>query len=185
LLIQWIPESIPYTGKELHSLWIYRNFRLQGNALIAFQGPCEVQTEHLVDQEDALAHAFIYSPLMLHFIGEFFHLSLKEGVFLQRWFMALIREEWEKERPEWRCVRKGDDLYVGNRKLSVSIVTASPISVLLHTGLNIKTQNTQVPTFGLEEAQIHPESFAQKILKAFDEEYRSMEMASCKVKWVF
>ena len=43
-----------------------------------------------MDWEDKLAHDRIDAKEMIHFIGEFFGMSLNEGVLTQRFFMATI-----------------------------------------------------------------------------------------------
>ncbi len=72
---------------------------------------------------------------MLSFITEQFNVELVEGVFRQRLLMCCIKEALEKRGFVVR--RSGDDLFVNDRKLSVSIATKSMTSVLIHTGVNI------------------------------------------------
>ncbi|MGZ3687938.1 MAG: DUF366 family protein, partial [Bdellovibrionota bacterium] len=129
-----------YTGVELRPHFLLSEYGIRGSAVLAFEGPCQVKTEHMVDWEDRLAEDRIEARKMVHFIGEFFGMPLTEGVTLQRLFMSILGETLQRElisarRPE-QVIRDGDDLFVGDRKLSVSIVTASPVSLLLHTGIN-------------------------------------------------
>ena len=42
--------------------------------------------------------------------------------------------------------RKGDDLFLGEGKLSVSIATASPVSTLIHLGVNEDASGAPVTT---------------------------------------
>lgn len=177
-------KELAYTGKELRSLFIFHQFGLQGNALVAFEGPCRVELPEMVDQEDVKANAPIYSPWMLHFLGEFFGEDLEKTLLRQRLLMAVILDLLRETAPgvPWR--RVGNDLYVRNRKVSVSIATASPVSTLLHAGLNVRTRGAPVPAFGLKEAGISPAGLAAKILKRFQEEAEGIAMARCKVRGV-
>jgi len=176
------PEPLPYTGQELRPHFLLTKLGLRGPALGAFIGPCSVKTEHLVDWEDRLAGDRIEARSMVHFLGEFFGQSLKEGVLLQRLLMATIGEVLNERRPG-SVLRRGDDLFHGDRKLSVSIVTASPVSLLLHTGINIDPQGAPVPAIGLPELGISdPKAFAEGILARFHAEAESMEWACAKVR---
>jgi hypothetical protein len=175
-----------YTGVELRPHFLLTELGLQGTALAAFVGPCQVATEHLVDWEDRLAEDHIQAAQMVHFIGEFFGASLREGVLRQRLFMATLREILdgllrEAGKPE-AIVREGDDLFLRGRKLSVSIVTASPVSQLLHVGINVDPGGAPVPAIGLEELGVSPEAFARMALERFASEWGSMEWACTKVR---
>ena len=90
-------------------------------------------------------------------------------------------------RPEQgRLTRSGDDLFVhaagGARKLSVSIVTASPVSLLLHTGINVDPSGAPVPAIGLAELGVEPKAWAEAVLSRFSEEWKEMEWACVKVR---
>ena len=150
---------------------------------MAFLGPCDVKIEALVDLEDVRKKAPIYSPLMVHFLLESFALDLKGGVFLQRLLMARIKELLEEQGAPW-LRREGDDLYQGYKKLSVSIATRSAVSTLLHIGINVRTENTPVPTVGLQDLKVEPVAFAKSALENFRKEYEGSLLAACKVRGV-
>jgi hypothetical protein len=179
---QLIKESLPYLGPELRPHFILSKFKIEGSALIAFRGPCDVKTDHLVDWEDRLANDSIRAKEMVHFLGEFFGITLKEGIWIQRLLvaesLAFLLQSGIK------AIRNGDDLFVNEKKLSVSIVTASPVSVLLHLGINIDSEGAPVKAIGLKDflspAQI--ETFVLHLLSRFQEEYQSVERASVKVR---
>jgi uncharacterized protein len=183
-------ESRAYTGVELRPHFLLTELSLRGTGIGAFIGPCHVQTEHLVDWEDRLALDRIEARSMVHFIGEFFGGSLREGVLIQRLFMALAFETLNARlvngaSPFW-LRRSGDDLFVERvgepRKLSVSIVTASPVSLLLHVGINIDPAGAPVPAIGLAELGIDPREWAAELLRLFAEEWAGMEWACVKVR---
>src|SRR4051794_35290233 len=116
-----------YTGVELRPHFLLTELGMKGSAIGAFIGPCRVQTEHLVDWEDRLAHDRIEAKRMVHWIGEFFGMGLREGVFAQRLLMSIMGEVINEQLGRVAVRRTGDDLFAGDRKLSVSIVTASPV----------------------------------------------------------
>src|SRR6185312_1159611 len=116
-------------------------------------------------------------------IGEFFGMSLNEGVLTQRFFMATIADVLNEGQSKARVTRRGDDLFALERKLSVSIVTASPVSVLLHAGLNIDPTGAPVPAIGLEELGFRKrEALFRLIQERFLEEWNDMKWACTKVR---
>ncbi len=138
----------------------------------------------MVDQADVKAKAPIFSRSMLHFLGEFFDLDLEKTILRQRLLMACMLDSLKEKAPEVQWVRLGDDLFVGNKKASVSIATLSPVSTLIHAGINIVTTGTPVPTFGLNEAKIDPEELAKDVLRRFKHEIDEIGLARCKVRSV-
>ncbi len=184
--IQWLEEVLPYTGVELRPQWLSERTGVFSSSLVAFRGPCLVPTEALVDAEDVQQEARIQSKEMLHFLGEFFHEDLRLSVARQRLLVALFCETIRKHAPrdgEFR--RFGDDIYYcsqqGRKKLTVSIVTASPVSTLLHFGVNIDPSGAPLPAIGLQEFSIDPKDLALEILEKWKEELCSQEQACCKV----
>lgn len=177
----WRDERLNYDGRQLAPHYLLSHYRLEGSVIAAFRGSCRVETEHLVDWEDRLANDSIVAREMVHFLGEFFGWGLREGVLAQRLFMALAFEELH--RLGVRDLRRdGDDLFVGARKLSVSIVTASPVSVLLHAGINIDPEGAPVAAVGLAELDVDPVIWAQALLRRFEEEVRTIGVACTKVR---
>ena len=181
---KYIEDDIKYIGSQLSPHWIYKNFKIQGDAIVAFKGECEVKLTEMVDIEDVINNEPIYSKYMLSFITEQFGVSLSEGVFRQRLLMCIIKELLE-ERGVF-VVRNGDDLMIEGKKLSVSIATKSITSVLIHTGLNILSENAPIKACGLEsELGITDiKELAQEIMKRYSEELDDIYMASTKVRGV-
>lgn len=187
----YIDETIRYTGEELRSHWIYSNFGLLGEAIVAFQGPCDVPIDNMVDLEDVRHNDAIYSMQMLHFIIEIFNLPLREGILIQRLFTSIINTRLDDIIQESglnvTLRRMGDDLFVNKtKKLSVSICTVSPTSTLIHTGLNIESEGTPVDAAGLmSELGISDiQGFAQGCMNALEEEWEDVNRCCCKVKAV-
>ncbi len=176
-------KEIKYTGQELAPHWIYRNFDLHGDAAVAFIGPAQVEVGNMVDLANAKEQAPIYSPLMLNFIIEHFSTDLELAVYRQRLFITCIKEELELF--EVPVARVGDNLYINRAKLSVSVATCSVLSTLIHVGLNISTEGTPVKTAGLEQIGIKDiKSFAQNVLKRYQNELEQIYIARCKVRGV-
>ncbi len=181
-------RQIRYDGRQLAPHWIYRTFDVLGDAVVAFVGPCRVELSEMVDIKDVKAAAPIYSPLMLHLIAEFFSGDLHQTVYRQRLLIVTAKELLET-LTERRITRKGDDLYLPRAdsnlgKLSVSIATASATSTLIHTGFNIQTEGTPVPTVGLAELGVDVPAFASEMLRRYVDEVNDIWLARCKVRAV-
>ena len=179
-----IEKEIKYIGSQLAPHWIYKNFKLQGDAIVAFIGECEVALTEMVDIEDVINNEPIYSKSMLSFITEQFNVNLVEGVFRQRLLICIIKELLE-ERGIF-VVRNGDDLMINGKKLSVSIATKSTTSILIHTGLNILSEGAPVKASGLtsELGITDIKEFALEVMKRYAEELEDINLASTKVRGV-
>ena len=182
---KFIEEEIKYIGSQLAPHWIYKNYKIQGDAIVAFVGECKVDLSEMVDIEDVINNEPIYSKLMLSFITEQFGVELTEGVFRQRLLICIIKELLE-ERGVF-VVRNGDDLMINNRKLSVSIATKSITSVLIHTGLNILSEGAPVAASGLKsELGIDDiKEFAIEVMNRYAAEIDDIMLAGTKVRGVF
>ena len=180
----FIDNEIKYEGWQLCPHWIYKNFKLQGDAIVAFVGECEVKLTEMVDIEDVINNEPIYSKLMLSFISEQFNVGLVEGVFRQRLLICKIKEALEKRG--FMVVRDGDDLFFDNKKLTVSIATKSATSILIHTGVNIISEGAPIKASGLQsDMKISDiKNLAQEIMVQYSEEIDDIVMASTKVRGV-
>lgn len=179
-----LDQEIKYEGYQLAPHWIYKNFKIQGDAIVAFCGECEVKLTEMVDIEDVINNEPIYSKNMLSFITEQFNVNLVEGVFRQRLLICIIKEALERRGVVVR--RSGDDLYLDDKKLTVSIATKSMTSILIHTGINITSIGAPVKACGLENdlGITDINDFAKEILVKYTEELEDIVLASTKVRGV-
>src|SRR5574344_489869 len=95
MLTKFIDNEIKYIGSQLAPHWIYKNFNIQGDAIVAFVGECDVKLSEMVDIEDVINNEPIYSKSMLSFIVEMFNIGLIEGVYRQRILITIIKEALE------------------------------------------------------------------------------------------
>lgn len=186
---KFIDNEIKYTGLELSPHWIYKNFKLQGDAIVAFCGECDVKLNEMVDIEDVMNNEPIYSKNMLSFIVEHFNIGLVEGVFRQRLLITTIKEILERRQEGKKAggqaleiIRIGDDLFIDNKKLSVSIATKSLTSVLIHVGINIDPAGAPVKAIGLDYLKIRNiNEFAKDIMLKYSNEIDDIILTSTKV----
>jgi uncharacterized protein len=176
-------EPREYRGSELRSHWIYETFGVQGDAICAFAGRVDVRGARMVDLADVQAGLVIAGDSMLHFILESFGPDLDRAVFMQRLLVVLACEKLAA-RGALGLRRSGDDIYLGRGKLSVSIATVSPVSCLVHFGINVTQDGTPVETAALRDAGIDPFDFAQDMLAGYAHEITQMARATTKVRSV-
>jgi len=181
--VAYLEKDLSYDGSQLASHFAWAQRGLLGDSCVAFEGACRVGLESLVDLEDLKDEAPIFSPRMLHFIFEGFGWDLPRAVLFQRLMVVVLKEILE-EKGIKALRRRGDDIFQADKKLTVSIATVSPVSALIHLGVNIHTQGTPVPTVGLEELGLKAKELANDCLEKFSLEYKEMLKASYKVRAV-
>jgi len=185
---KFIEKEIKYTGSELAPHWLYRNFNLQGDAIVGFIGEAEVKLTEMVDVLDVMTQRPIYSKSMLNFIVEHFNATLIEGALRQRLLIHIAREVILSFMPKGTVIKRyGDDLFYEGGKLSVSIATKSMTSVLIHVGINITAEGAPVKASGLESEMLlkNLAEIAQNIINNYCLECEQILSATCKVRGVF
>lgn len=180
----FVRETIAYDGTQLSSHWAYRNFGIQGDSVIFFRGPCRVELTEMVDLKDVRNNAPIYSTDMLHFIIEHFDLDLEKTIVRQRLLIAALKDIIAAKTSA-ALSRDGDDLFFHDRKLTVSIATLTPVSTMIHTGVNVTGKDAPVPAVGLAEIGFGAgeiEAVGKLLCRAYIKEYQEIKMARCKVR---
>lgn len=177
----FVTDRIDYTGRELRPHWIMERCGLVGDAAVSFMGSCDVSGEDLVDLEDRALGNTVAGDRMLHFIVELFGIALPGIVFAQRLLCAAAKDAIEAAvRVAIR--RDGDDLFVDTGKLSVSVATVSPVSGLIHMGLNIAKDGVPVEAACLEDLKVDPTVLAEEVLASFAREIDGALEAAKKVR---
>lgn len=184
----FLDRETKYDGSQLKSLFGYFQCGVAGDSIISFIGPCDISFENMADGEDVLAEAQIRGGKMLHFIVEKFNIALISGVLLQRLLTSLtidaIRALSKDKAKADQLIRDGDDIFLGDRKLSISIAAPSHTSVLIHFAMNITNENTPVATVSLEDLSVDPLKLSQYLMEKFCEEEESIIFATQKVRGV-
>ena len=184
---KFIEEEIKYIGSQLAPHWIYKNFHILGDAIVSFMGEMDVKITEMVDIEDVITNSPIYSKMMVSFIIEHCGIDLPECVLRQRMLICIIIEELRKILPkDINISRSGDDIFIDDKKLSVSIATKSVTSALIHIGLNVNSEGAPIKACGLQN-DLHIDDvkgFAQRIMKRYLDENAEIRDAVCKVRGV-
>jgi uncharacterized protein len=170
-----------YDGTQLAPHFLRRRFGVDGDAAVIFRGAASVQGKALVDLEDRDARHVIRAADMLHLMVERFDDDLVRAILTQR-LIAAITADLVRAGAAGRAVgRGGDDVRVDGRKLTVSIATRSPVSTLIHFGINVDPAGAPVPAIGLHELGLDPAVFASSLLDRLDAELEGVARARGKV----
>ncbi|MBI4231128.1 MAG: DUF366 family protein [Planctomycetes bacterium] len=173
-----LPARRTYDGTQIAAQWALRNLGIFGDSAVAFLGPCDVPTEALHDIEDRRAGEFLRAREMLHLIVEHFGERLDGAVWRQRILVTLASELLRERRIGVR--RSGNDLFVGRRKLSVSIASCGALSAKIHLGINIDPAGAPVPAIGLARLRVPARPFARSLLSDYAAECSSALRAQAK-----
>jgi uncharacterized protein len=180
----WIDKKMTYDGTQLHSGFVAEASGNSDTDMISFIGEADVPIENMVDLEDIRNNAPIYSKSMLHFIIEHPEHDLPLAVARQWLLTAIISEAIGDCGCKKRPLRRGDDIYIDDRKLTVSIATSSATTTLIHLGINIISDGAPVAAIGLDELGIESENFAAEIMGRYAREIAKMRAAAGKVRTV-
>jgi hypothetical protein len=179
--IVWLEDALVYDGRQLSTAFLDRHAAHEHDAVVLFVGGADVGVEQLVDLEDAEAGAVIYSALMAHAVLEHRGVPLEEAVWRQR-LLVHAAARWVASRSGIAVDVRGDDLYVGDGKLSVSVATRSPRGSLIHLGVNVETEGAPVRAAGLRDLRIPPQEFLAALARLYTEELSSVQHAVSKVR---
>ncbi len=150
ILHKHINEKFLYDGSQIDPLWAFREFNIKGSSIISWRGPMNIIPENIKDFADIGTE--IKSDEMFHIISEFFDCqpaNMNIAYLRQRLLILIFYEKLSKLGVLLN--RKGDDIYIDGRKLSVCIASCSISSMKIHFALNIRDSGTpvDVETIGL------------------------------------
>ncbi|RAP52046.1 MAG: hypothetical protein BZ138_03730 [Methanosphaera sp. rholeuAM270] len=149
--LKWI-DGREYDGSQINPSWAFQEFKIKDSSIISWIGPMNILGDNLIDYEDVGLD--IKGSKMLHFIVEHFDVqpgNLKLAYHRQRLLVMITRDKLLDY--DVMTTQDGDDIFIDNKKLSVSIATASISSMKIHFALNVTTDGTpeDVETSALED----------------------------------
>lgn len=178
----WIRERVDYDGSQLRAHWILSRCGLVGDALVGFRGACAVRAEEIADLADVDGPG-IAGDDMVHFLWESFaSTDLLLAVHRQRLLAAQAAEVLRRLAPDTALRRDGDDLWIGDGKLSISIATVTPVSSLIHFAVNVAGSGAPVTVAALADLGVEPESFGTALLERVVDEQESIAAARAVVR---
>lgn len=149
--INW-QDGNEYDGSQINPSWAFQEFNIKDSTIVSWIGPMNIHGDNLIDFEDIGLD--IKGNKMLHFIVEHFDQqpgNLRLIYHRQRILVMITRDILMKYGV--KTTQNGDDIFIDDGKLSVSIATASISSMKIHFALNITTNGTpsDVKTASLED----------------------------------
>jgi hypothetical protein len=187
MINHFVEENTCYDGNQIQPLWALDQLGIKGSSIVSWMGSMEIEPSKIIDVEDVGLE--IKSSEMIHFIVEHFDCqptNIKLCYHRQRMLVMILKDELA----QWgvQCTRSGDDLFVGDGKLTVSIATISATSMKIHLGINITSKGTpeDVETIGiLETGNIGRNDlfkFINNVSEAYIEEIESIERDISKTR---
>ncbi len=172
-----LSEKIKYDGSQIAPLWAYSK-GIKGDSIVFFHGPMDVTFDNMKDLEDRKSGKTIMGDDLLHIIVERFDspASMRLAYYMQRLLIVCIRDILMRHGIQ--TTRSGDDLFVDDGKLTVSIATAGVTSEKIHCGINITTKGTptDVKTTALNDTGITDwKKLAQEIAETYINEIEDIE----------
>ena len=178
----WCDETIAYDGSQLRAHWLLARFQLAGDAAVAFRGACRVATDEIADLADVDGPG-IAGDDMVHVVWESFtEPDLLLAVHRQRLLSAQAAEVLASLGCRTRVRRDGDDLWVGEGKLSISIATVTPVSAVIHFAVNATPGGAPVPIATLQQLGVEPRAFGEALLQRLAAEQEAIRIARAKVR---
>ena len=153
-----VDEIFEYDGSQINPSWAFQEFGIYGSSIITWIGPVNITPDNLKDFADVGLE--IKSNYMVNFICEFFDqqpTNMRVAYLRQRLLVMIFREILTEYGISTK--REGDDIFVENRKLSISIASVSLSSAKIHFALNLEDKGTpnDVETIGLFDIQVNGE----------------------------
>ena len=145
-----VDEIFEYDGSQINPSWAFQEFGIYGSSIITWIGPVNITPDNLKDFADVGLE--IKSNYMVNFICEFFDqqpTNMRVAYLRQRLLVMIFREILTEYGIPTK--REGDDIFVEDRKLSISIASVSLSSAKIHFALNLEDKGTpdDVETIGL------------------------------------
>ena len=119
-----VDEIFEYDGSQINPSWAFQEFGIYGSSIVTWIGPVNITPDNLKDFADVGLE--IKSNYMVNFICEFFDQqppNMRIAYLRQRLLVMIFREILAEYGVETK--REGDDIFVDDRKLSISIASIS------------------------------------------------------------
>lgn len=151
-----VDEIFEYDGSQINPSWAFQEFSIYGSSIITWIGPVNITPDNLKDFADVGLE--IKSNNMVNFICEFFDqqpTNMRIAYLRQRLLVMIFREILTEKGI--KTTREGDDIFVDERKLSISIASVSLSSAKIHFALNLEDKGTpgDVDTIGLYDIKVN------------------------------
>jgi uncharacterized protein len=157
-----LPEPLPMTIEAMKPHWALLRFDLWGNSMVIFKGQMKIDQKDMIDLKEFKRGALFPKGEMLHFVIEHFDDDTEKGVLRQNILVNIAEEKLSHRLSGRRIIRWGDDLYDEDRRITLTAVSKTPVSVKIHFGLCIETDSEAGYT-GLKEYDLDVHELAEVV----------------------
>ena len=157
-----VPDQMVMTVEAMKSHWALLKFDLWGNSMVIFKGPIKIEPKEMIDLKELKRGTAFPDGDLLHFVIEHFGDDIEKGVLRQNILVNIAEEKISHRLSGRRILRWGDDLYDEDRRITLTAVATTPVSIKIHLGICI-TSDTEAGFVGLSEYGLEPEELAEVV----------------------
>ena len=155
-------EPMKLTIDAMKSHWALINFDLWGNSMVIFKGPMEIEPKDMIDLKEVKRDTVLPDGDLLHFVIEHFGDDMEKGVLRQNILVNIAEEKLEHRLSDRKILRWGDDLYDEDRRITLTAVAQTPVSIKIHFGICIDS-DTNAGFVGIDEYHLDIDELAEVI----------------------
>jgi hypothetical protein len=182
MAFKFLPEKRALSGDEMLPHWALRNFDMVGDSIVSFVGDFKVPPERWVDISGIMRGGVFPNSEMMHIVVEHFGCALPEAVLRQYVLVSILQEKLlhRIKTNGHNLTRLGDDLFDGDKRLSITAVGSTLVSAKIHIG--VFTESPGMGYFGLTEYGVDPKELAEVVVCQYCAEMRRLAEKAWKVK---
>ena len=158
----FLTEPMKMTIEAMRPHWALVNFDLWGDSMVVFRGTMDVEPKDMIDLKEMKRGTVFPSGDLLHFVIEHFGDELKTGVLRQNILVNIAEEKLGHRLGSKKILRWGDDLYDEDRRITLTAVAQTPVSVKIHLGICIDSDQ-DAGFVGLNEYDLDYQEVAEVI----------------------
>lgn len=184
-----------YDGSQIRPFWAKEKFGISEDNIVVMVGGMNVKFENMIDMDELKAKKEIKTDKAIHFLIEHYDSNdICVAYYRQRIFCFVVEEILQKylqkylKVPNASIERKGSDLYIEGKKLSVSIATVGKTQKI-HFGINLTTKGTpnDIKTIALNDFECFADEkkineFADEVVNRYVFDVEKIEKDIMKTK---
>ncbi len=158
-----VPEPMEMTIDAMRPHWALKKFDLWGDSMVIFRGPMNIKPDEGIDLKEFKRGTVFPKGDILHFIIEHFNDELEKGVLRQNILVSIAEEKLaHRIGSSQKILRWGDDLYDEDRRLTLTAVAPTLVSVKIHLGICIDADE-DAGFAGISEYSLDPNELGEVI----------------------
>lgn len=179
-----LPKTQKVTIDVMRPHWAFKNFGLLGDSIISFTGKIDVKREELIDLFELKRKSMIPDCILLNFVVEHFGDDLGKAILRQRILLSIAEEKLVHRVGNHQINRLGDDLFVQERKLSITAVTVNPVSAKIHLGICVNPPD-KGKFIGLKKLGVDVNELSEVIVAQYRADMHDLKTKEWRMRPVF